>query len=109
MEDFVDVSPQPPSMSRAELKWRAWCRLMMLLCYLRPVWATIGHYLTDYTTLDEPEKLLEKEQKKAKAKAKKTRGSFSPRANIYTCQNASVVLGESPQAVPYNALAVCIF
>lgn len=109
MEDFVDVSPHPPSMSRAELKWRAWCRRMMLLCYLRPVWGTLGQYLMKYTSLDEPEKLLEKQRREAKAKAKKTRGSFSPHANIYTCQNASVVLGESPQAVPYNALTVCVF
>ncbi len=41
--------------SKAELKWWAFSRQLLLLLYLRPLWATMGHYLQGYSSLKEPQ------------------------------------------------------
>jgi hypothetical protein len=53
-----------PRGSRAELKWRNWCRQMLLLIYLRPLWHSTGQYLQDYSNLQDPSKKKKKPDSK---------------------------------------------
>ena len=45
-----------PQGINARAKWRNWCRQMLLLIYLRPLWHSVGQYLQDYSNLQDPAK-----------------------------------------------------
>ena len=45
-----------PQGINATAKWRNWCRQMLLLIYLRPLWHSVGQYLQDYSNLQDPAK-----------------------------------------------------
>ena len=50
----------PHGFNARAAKWRNWCRQMLLLIYLRPLWHHMGQYLQDYSNLQDPSKKKKK-------------------------------------------------